>query len=251
MTPEILDHPEHSLTWAFLSHQEKRGTLLYFSASGMESLSLDPLCQPAQFAFEAGLNVLSCNLPFHPDGADKIQAIAFWREAFEKGEDFLTPFLGQVKDDLEILHAEGVIDHNQLLPAGLSRGAVPALHLLSLDARFKAGLLFAPLTDFHHSTSFKDGAAPLYDSLSPFTLIPSLVKKKIRIYMGNHDLMVDTDSCYNFVRRLVQKNADKGVRSPPVELILSPSIGRLGHGTDKQQFLEGARWAAKQLKEEE
>ncbi len=43
------------------------------------------------------------------------------------------------------------------------------------------------------------------------------------------------------------KAAEKNLRSPPLEMIMLPSIGHQGHGTAKSTFTEGAIWLAKKL----
>jgi hypothetical protein len=75
-------------------------------------------------------------------------------------------------------------------------------------------------------------------------LIPKLADKKIRFYIGNKDTRVDTKSCMDLALSLSDAST---LRSPNIELIMSPSIGLMGHGTGPETFKQGAEWLAKAI----
>jgi esterase FrsA len=77
--------------------------------------------------------------------------------------------------------------------------------------------------------------------------ISSLCEQSIRFYIGNRDIRVGTDRCFHLVQQLTEQAFQNGVRSPPIELIISPSIGHMGHGTSKEIFHDGAHWLGKLL----
>ena len=50
-----------------------------------------------------------------------------------------------------------------------------------------------------------------------------------------------------FVRKLTDDAFESGIRSAPIEMIITPSIGYQGHGTSTHVFEEGAEWLKERL----
>ncbi|MCB1081898.1 MAG: alpha/beta hydrolase, partial [Chlamydiia bacterium] len=67
-------------------------------------------------------------------------------------------------------------------------------------------------------------------------------KKKVRFYIGNHDMRVGTDHAFSFIQNLAKEAHTHRIRTSPIELIIGPSIGYQGHGTAPQTFQSGAEW---------
>jgi hypothetical protein len=91
----------------------------------------------------------------------------------------------------------------------------------------------------------KDNPAALAVNME--NLIPSLLDRKLRFYIGNCDQRTGTRHCFDFIEKLSFAMFDARNRSPSVELIISPSVGFQGHGTPKHIFHQGAQWLAEQL----
>ena len=129
--------------------------------------------------------------------------------------------------------------------AGLSRGGFVASHLAAEEERFKAILQFAPLTSLSKAKDFETIAHhPLVQNLDVLHLAKKLANRRIRFYIGNKDTRVHTQSCFDFAMNLVEHST---LRSPQIELIMTPSIGQMGHGTSPEAFRQGIEWLADNL----
>ena len=111
-----------------------------------------------------------------------------------------------------------------------------ATHLAAIVPEIRTILGFAPLTGFSEF--------PQHDLTH---LIPKLSDRTLRFYIGNRDQRVSTSRCFHFIEQLAEASFQSNVRSPPIELFVTPSIGYQGHGTSKSIFEEGARFLAGQL----
>ncbi|TXI42740.1 MAG: alpha/beta hydrolase [Nitrosomonas sp.] len=217
--------------------------LFYFCSTGPESLGNDPYNQPVLYLQKHPIRVFSLSLPLHDEIADRRQAVALWSKALANGEDHLTPFLEQANDAIDYVVKEGIAVSTAIGVAGLSRGGWVATHLAASNDYVKAIVGFAPLTDLFVLDEFKPiEDNPLLQTMSLDAVIDKLVGKPLRYYVGNRDMRISTDACYAFVRRLTELSYASRHRSAPVELIMSPSIGHLGHGTTTQTFHLGAQW---------
>jgi esterase FrsA len=103
---------------------------------------------------------------------------------------------------------------------------------------------FAPLTDLTSIAEFKTLDVAHWNLKE---LCIALSTKTIRCYIGNRDTRVGTDKCFDWLYQTSERAFQKGIRSPPIELRIVPSIGREGHGTAPQHFREGASWLLKQM----
>ena len=132
---------------------------------------------------------------------------------------------------------------------GLSRGSLIALHTMIRSPAVNSTVCFAPLINLKGAKEFQNVTAPLADQFDLFAMAEHLIDKPIRFHIGNRDVRVGTRTCFDFVSHLTDLSFEKGIRSPPVELHMIPSIGHMGHGTSKETFLNGATWLAKNLGE--
>lgn len=203
--------------------------LIYLALSDQESLYQDPFNQPVVALNGKLIRVFSFTIPGHGPDLDPTKAIAFWESEYQAGRDILSPFFDQTVKAIEEL-----IDQNiatKVAVAGLSRGVYCACHIAARTQAIKHILGFAPMIKFR--------AAP---QLALDQYIDQLSTRTIRFYMGNRDIRTGTDICYSFMRQLVESAFEKRIRSAPIEMIISPSIGHQGHGTPPHTFQAGSHW---------
>lgn len=227
--------------------QESSTTLFYFACSARDSLSLDPLSQPAIAAVACGCRVISIDLPFHQEGVALDEALEAWNHAFEQGEDPFHSWFDRVE---KWIRQEPSLQHQPVGLMGLSRGGFIGKILAQRLSIVKALLLFAPLLDWEECPSFQESAA---EGLIPSSYLlldsaSSLSHVSLRVYIGNQDRRVGVRPAFELVEAVARAQADKRIFPSPSELIIRPSIGYMGHGTTPETFSEGAQWAASQLK---
>lgn len=213
--------------------------VFYFALSAKDSLHLDPFSQPAVFLSKYCLRIFSFTLPGHHLPA--VEALYDWAKEIKKGRDVISEFSKKVVEAIEKLIAQNVIEKGKVSAMGLSRGGFIACHIAAKTPLVSTILGFAPLTRLDYAKEFKDIDA------SPFNLShlsSQLCNRTLRFYIGNRDLRVGTDHCFQFISTLVEDSYQKNIRSAPIELIISPSIGHQGHGTSFQTFSHGAHWLA-------
>lgn len=203
----------------------------YFSLSGKESLTLDPYNQPAAFLNGKPIRTFSFTLPFHGPEFDNQKGVLRWVEELKENPRMLHDFFDLCHKNIQYLIDKEWIQKDHLSVGGLSRGAFIATHLAAENPHIDKILGFAPLTYLEN-----------IESLNLEFLIPKLIGKSLRFYIGNHDTRVGTDSCFRFIKSLADYSFTNGIRSPPVELIISPSVGHKGHGTLPPIFQAGADW---------
>lgn len=220
--------------------------LVYLALSAKESLQVDPFCQIVTFLEEYPIRIFSVDLPYHGDNLPSVEGITRWAEAIERHEDLLSTFLDDLETSLRLLFAH--IKPSSIAIAGLSRGGFLASHIAGRMDEISSLIAFAPLTDPSQCLELIPvQESPLLTKLDLRFLTQRLASKKIRVHIGNRDQRVHTDSCYAWVRSLIEEAFSQKIRSPQIEIFLRPSIGYLGHGTSKESFEDGARWILKQL----
>lgn len=235
LCPEKLDHA--TLDIRFLGPPLSSGplpALFYFAISAKDSLSLPPFCQPIEAINTDLMRIFSISLPFHnnapplPDNA-----------VYQWTQESITTFHKECAR-----YIDSLIETNSILPQriglmGLSRGVWVACHVALLLCHVQALLGFAPMLK-HPSLPSLD--IPHYTS--------DLYHHTLRFYMGNRDKKTSTKTTMDFILSLADVAYEHGIRSAPLELIITPSIGHFGHGTAKETFTEGALWIQNQLIDE-
>ncbi len=220
-------------------------SFFYFALSGPDSLCLDPFNQPVQFLHGKMIRVFSMTLPGHENALPPAQALSLWAEDISKGLDPIGDFLDKAALAIDFAIREKFADPSKMAVGGLSRGGFIAAHVAARDPRFRFLLGFAPLTKLHKAKEFAQMQDhPLVRSLALETLAEFLCDRHVRLYIGNYDTRVGTRSCFDFSMSLAEKAHEKKIRSPQVELIISPSVGQMGHGTPPSIFQQGADWIA-------
>lgn len=215
----------------------------YFAFSAEESLCQDPYNQPVAALANARLRCYSLTLPSHGTGFQNRDAMRLWAEDVQIGAPALLEFYDLVEEAIRFLVAAGWLDPNRIAFGGLSRGGFVATHLAARLGNSAGVVGYAPLTriSFLHELEGIGGALDLHEIAS------QLVDTPIRYYIGNRDLRVSTEECFDLVRRVAEAAYAGGIRSPKVELIVTPSIGYQGHGTPPESFYGGAQWILAQL----
>ncbi|MGA8164743.1 MAG: alpha/beta hydrolase [Waddliaceae bacterium] len=225
-----------------------RPALFYFATSAEESLSLAPINLPAASLADTPIRVYSSTLPLHGPGLNTIEGMERWAEALQNNPDLIKNFIEKCRQNLNFLIDRGYVDPEKIAVAGLSRGSFIATLLAAEDPGISIVLGYAPLINLEALEEFhalRDH--PVMSSLSLSHRIEKLIHKKLRFYIGNRDQRVGTETCYRFTQQVVDAAFRQGIRSPHVELMISPSIGRHGHGTSPDIFLEGIIWLKKML----
>lgn len=220
---------------------------IYFALNGKDTLNLDPYNQPIQALANKNIRCYSWDLPFHLENKDPSYSLKQWNESFEKGIDFITPFLDEMEENIEKLIASHAIKKNAICLAGLSRGGFMAFHLAKRLPYVKHVLAYAPLTNLHSFQGEANFSQSIFDQWNVIESTEDLLHKKIRIYIGNLDERVGTDHSYDLIRTLTKTAHTQRMRHYDYELIISPSIGHKGHGTSQEVFFQGAEWAANML----
>lgn len=222
--------------------------LIYFSLSAEASISLDPYNQPVAFLSPFPMRVFSFDLPFHHTESDFLTAMEKWSKSISEGIPLISNFVEKVQKSIDYLVDLGYIDPQKIAVAGLSRGGFVAAHLAAIDPRIQTVLGFAPLTEISYPHEFAHlNPKQFPEPLNLSDLIPKLIHKNVRFYIGNRDIRVGTSQCFNFIKELVEANYHAQVRSPPVELFITPSKGMYGHGTLPPIFKDGALWVLEKL----
>lgn len=223
-------------------------SVFYFALAGDESLALDPFNQPAILLAEEKIRVFSFTLPFHGPHFDKRHAMMSWAQQIGADCDIIDNFVKECLECINFLIEQDYVDASHMASAGLSRGGFIATHLAAQDLRIKTVLGYAPLTNLTALEEFKECENhPLVKKLSLIQLVDKLMHKKIRFYIGNRDTRVSTDECFAFIRAAAEYSYRQSHRPPPIELIVSASIGHKGHGTSPHIFKEGIEWLKKAL----
>lgn len=226
-----------------LSLEDRGPSVVYFALSARDSLSLDPFNQPASALFDQKIRVLSFDLPYHGKDLNPQDAMKRWAEHLQADPQFIDTYIQNVKADLEHLEDIGMIDLGKTALMGLSRGGYIALRLAAELRECKGVLAFAPLTNFSDLAEFKNELPEsLIAGQSLNAFIPRLSGKKIKIHIGVRDTRVSTRASFEFLEALAEECYQNGIRTPPLEMAITPSIGHKGHGTSPGSFLEGALW---------
>lgn len=225
-------------------------SFFYFALSGSDSLCLDPFNQPVQFLLGLGkmIRIFSITLPGHEANLPPENAIQVWAEDIARGLDPIGSFLDSVSAAVDFAIRERFADPKKMGIGGLSRGGFIASHVAARDERFRFLLGFAPLTRLSLLKEFSSMQDhPLVNNLDVVNLSASLADRHSKFYIGNRDTRVGTRECFNYAMSLVEAADTRKIRTPQIECVITPSIGRDGHGTSPEVFQQGALWMAKCL----
>lgn len=232
-----------SLTFSFVGPNLEKGplpTIFYFALSAKDSFETDPYNQVVRFLQSDKWRIFTVILPGHEEGRKPENAISYWAEEMNQGNDLLTPFFQEVARGIQYLLQENFIQKDLFGCMGLSRGVFVAAHVAALCPELRFILGFAPLTKLSYAKEFQNGPDVSHFDLE--TLASKLYDRKIRFYIGNIDSRVSTRNTFELVSHLAEEAKNHRIRSSPIELIIGPSIGYQGHGTGPQVFQAGVDW---------
>ena len=194
------------------------------------------------------MRVFSFTIPGHGQGLDNTKAMAYWAKEMAKGYNLIYDFVEECSRYIDYLGEEGYLIPGLIGVAGLSRGGFIATHLAAVDSRIRFILGFAPLTRLDVMEEFNIIAnETLVQSLTLIKMVEKIKDRQLRFYIGNRDTRVGTEYCYEFIKELTEIAYQHRIRSPAVEMIISPSIGYKGHGTSPEIFKDGAEWMVGKL----
>lgn len=222
--------------------------VFYLALSAQESLSVDPYNQPAVYLSGLPLRIFTIDLPDHGKELSSQEALKKWAAQFRHGVNVITQTADLLASMIADLIIKGIIEKEKCAVMGLSRGGLIAAHTAARSADVQWILGFAPLTKVTFVREFEgiqDLASVANTNMEK--LVPLLLNRKVRFYIGNCDLRTGTRHCFDFIEKLSFANLEARYRSPSVELMISPSVGFQGHGTPKHIFHQGAQWLAEQL----
>lgn len=221
----------------------KLPAFFYFALSGEESLMVDPFNQPILPLLQ-DFRVFSFTLPLHTPGYNPSYAVANWAKTLAEEPKFIDNFISQCAQNVEYLINEGLVDETSIVVGGLSRGCFIALHLAAKVPEIKHIVGFAPMTKIKAPKELEEDAklSKTLERLDVIHLASKLWDRNIRLYIGNRDILVHTEYCFQLVEQLANTAFEHGIRSSPFELIIGPSIGYKGHGTAPSTFAAGAEW---------
>lgn len=223
-----------------------RPALFYFALSAEESLKKDPFNQIVAALQGKEIRIFSATLPAHENNLPPENALNVWASKMAEGIPILPNFLNILKEGLSSLFDEGVIQLGKCAVCGLSRGAFIAFHLAASTLEIDTVLAFAPLTRLSDAKEFKDSLdLPEVHALDLEHEVKNLFNRRVRIYIGNDDRRVSTSHSFSFAHLLAKAAREHHIYSSPIEIIIGPSIGHLGHGTSKKTFEKGANWIKK------
>lgn len=213
--------------------QGPKPAVFYFALSANDSLYLDPFNQPVIALQESGVRICSITLPGH-DHLPKESAMSYWEDEWKAGRHPLEIFVQKVCEHISDLIHKNVITKCGVM--GLSRGGYIAAHVAARVPTVQTILGFAPLTELSYM--------PAWDL---YHLNDKLYAKTIRCYIGNRDIRVGTEKTFSWLSGVTNTAFQNGIRTAPIELIITPSIGREGHGTAPEIFAAGAQWLASKI----
>ncbi len=223
-------------------------SVFYFALSARESLDLDPYNQPALYLASHGIRLFSFDLPAHGTDLSAIDAIGVWATDFARGKDPITPFVQEVLHAIEHLISRRLIIREKIGIMGLSRGGLIGSLVAAHYQNVRASVHFAPLTELSMAKEFENlRDNPEVIGLNLKNHLQALCTQTIRFYIGNRDIRVGTDRCFSLVEELANTAYENNLRSPPIEMVVGPSIGHMGHGTAKETFEAGAEWLGRKL----
>lgn len=222
--------------------------VFYFALSARESLELEPYNQPATYLLNHEVRLFSFNLPAHGPNLNAIDALTVWAKEYGEGRDPLSHFFDQVVLSIDALISKGLVVREKIGLMGLSRGGLAAMHVAARCSLVRAVVAFAPMIELGFAKEFADlQGNPTVDALDLTRQTAKLYDRPVKIYIGNRDTRVDMGRSFQLVEGLANEAFANGLRSPPAEMVVSPSIGHMGHGTSKEVFENGADWLGRKL----
>ncbi len=231
------------VTFAHLPYQaaSPAPTLLLFTMSGVDTLSVEPYCRVGHGLHAEGWNVVSLDLPCHGQDqrAGEPKQLEGWAARTRQGEDFVAPFQKRVNEVIRELIDTRIADPARIAAAGTSRGGFMAFQAALGNPDIRAVVAFAPVTDLRALSEFKGQADnPLVQRLALLPHAKHLAERATWIIIGNADDRVDSAKAMAF--------ADALAAAKPTPQLRGDTRFRLtttaGHTTLPEWHDEAAQW---------
>lgn len=206
------------------SIRQEAKTVLYLALSAKDSLSTTPYFYPAKLLANSGYRVISIDLPLHENGQRPLHIQALWESHIDDVKSWIDRLTKNVEELEDKLSSPPAL-------MSLSRGFIPASHLLAKCETIDTLLAFAPLTKLPHTKA-----------LDTHYLAPMMAHKKVLIYIGHEDPVVHTSQVIHTAGSWITQSQELGVDRPHIEVIIKPSIGKDGHNTHRTTFEQGVAW---------
>lgn len=220
--------------------------VFYFTSTGEQALLEDPFNQPVLEWSKQRMRVFSMTLPFHGNVKNS-EVIPHWQDDIIKAGSAIHSFVKDVISNIHYLISKDWINSNQFAVAGLSRGAFIAALVAMNEPLVDILCGFAPLIKLDYLDEFKSVPKEILKPFDFENYIDRFTTKKIKFYIGNHDIRVGTEASFNFLKSVVDRAYENKVRSPEIEFMMFPSIGHRGHGTPPYIFKDGAEWVISKI----
>lgn len=214
-------------------------TIFYFAVTALETLTVEPFAQALLGLDLTRLRVMSVSTPGHHEPGAYHEAIGKWVSSYKEGNDQLGIFFERVAAGIEDLAKRGYLLSHQVALMGLSRGALVATHI-ALRLPFVAPVVgFAPMIALSQT---QEGLKQNLKECSHDLIhhVDALVKLPITYYVGNRDMLINSQAVVNLILKVADRAHALGGRQLPYELHLFPSIGYKGHGTPLEVFRTGS-----------
>ena len=220
--------------------------IVCLAMTGAETLQTEPFAVSGRELARRGWLVVSLDIPGHGREAKggEPAGIAAWRVRIEKGGPFVDDLARRVSAVLDYLISENAIDPARIAIEGTSRGGFLAAHVAAREPRFKAVVMYAPVTDLQYLTEFHGQEKhPRLQALALSRLAEKLSDRKMWLVIGNDDGRVNTDSAIQFTRDVVR--AAKQRKFPASVTLQVPNTP--GHSSNPQMHLDAVEWLQKQF----
>ncbi|TDC48608.1 hypothetical protein E1212_20655 [Jiangella ureilytica] len=194
---------------ALTSSHLQAGTILVEPPANYLCVSIDPPCHGGHL---------------YPGRSEGLPG---WAELAVDEHDFVADFNTRLKQVLDHLIDEELVDAERIAVAGTSRGGFLALRYAAFDPRVACAVGYAPVTDLRQVSEFATAASvPFVDELSLAAHLDPLVGRPVYIVIGDRDVRVGTDSAIEAARAL----SAAAVTGFPVAGIVNPSFEDLTGG---------------------
>lgn len=179
--------------------------------------------------------VVTLDLPCHGEDLrpPEPEGLTGWAYRLKHGEDVVAYHNGRVKKVLDYLIAQRYSNPDFIFVSGTSRGGFLSIHSSIADARIRAAIGFAPVTNLAFLDEFKFEAvpAPVASTMLLKNYAKTISFKPLRMWAGPSDTRVGTTCMVDFAGSL-SLNADASLR-------IMPSVD---HNTPAPAYAEAADW---------
>jgi len=223
-------------------------TLFIFAGTIEQSLNDSYFRQCGNQLAEEGFLCVSLDLPGHglEKRAEEPEGLSAWRYRTDRGEDFVTPFVTDVRSVLNYLIQTGYTDSVRIAACGTSRGGFMALQLSAVEKLVKATAAFCPVTELIALYEYKDiNNHDFVKSLSMKAKADQLIGRSLWLIIGDRDERVGTDNTIKFAREVTNLSLEQS-KDADVTLIVQPEPG--GHTTPAHSPEKAAKWILGKLK---